>query len=162
MDKKTNTLTRAAILLAIALVFQFVKMGQLVTGSGINAVLIVAAQICGLPWAAAIGAITPFMAVVLGVQPPALIPVVPFIVAGNILYAAAYSVLKKRGKIAAVGLAAMVKFGLLYSAVNYFLTVKAPIKAALSFPQLLTALIGGALALVILKFLNRDHSVEKQ
>lgn len=160
LDKKTNTLTRAAILLAVALVFQFVKMGQLITGSGINAVLIIATQICGLPWAAAIGVITPFMAVVLGVQPPALIPVVPFIIGGNILYAVAYSLLEKRSKIAGVGFAALLKFGLLYSAVNYFVNVKPPIKVALSFPQLLTALIGGAIALVIIQVLERTNKVE--
>ena len=161
IDKSTKTLTRAAILLAVALVFQFVKMGQLVTGSGINAALIVAAQICGLPWAAAIGAITPFMSVVLGVNPPALIPVVPFIVAGNILYVAVYSILKTKGKIMGVGFAALLKFGLLYSAVNYFVAVKPPIKVALSFPQLFTALIGGAVALIIIQVLNRINEAEK-
>ncbi|MCQ1528690.1 ECF transporter S component [Lutispora saccharofermentans] len=161
IDKSTKTLTRAAILLAVALVFQFVKMGQLVTGSGINAVLIVAAQLCGLPWAAAIGAITPLMSVVLGVNPPALIPVVPFIVAGNILYVAVYSILKTKGKIMGVGLAALLKFGLLYSAVNYFVAVKPPIKVALSFPQLFTALIGGAVALIIIKVLDRTQKTEE-
>ncbi|WIV11763.1 ECF transporter S component [Proteiniborus sp. MB09-C3] len=157
MNKKVGTLTRAAILLAIALVFQFVKMGQLVTGSGINAVLIIAAQICGLPWAMAIGFITPFMAVVLGVQPPAMIIVVPFIIAGNILYGTIYSLLKRRSKIIGVIAAAFIKFGLLYSAVNFFLTVNPPIKAALSFPQLLTALIGGSIALVVLQVLERIY-----
>lgn len=155
MDKKINTLIRAAILLAVALVFQFVKMGQLVTGSGINAVLIIAAQVCGLPWAAAIGLITPFMAVVLGVTPPAMIVVVPYIVCGNVLYVLTYSLLKKRSRILGVGVAALLKFGLLYSVVNYFLSVKPPIKLALSFPQLLTALIGGTIALIILKVLER-------
>lgn len=158
MDKKTNTLTRAAILLGIALVFQFVKMGQFVTGSGINAVLIVAASICGAPWAAAIGAITPFMAVILGVQPPALIPVVPFIIVGNIIYAVAFSLIKKYNKISGVIAAALLKFALLYFAVNFFVSVKPPIKAALSFPQLVTALMGGLIALVLIKILE---SVEK-
>ncbi len=155
MDKKTRTLTRTAILLAIALVFQFVKMGQLITGSGINAVLIIASQMCGLPWAAAIGLITPFMAVVLGVTPPVMIVVVPYIVCGNVLYVLTYSLLKKRSRIVGVGVAALLKFGLLYSVVNYFLTVKPPIKAALSFPQLLTALIGGIIALIIIKVLEK-------
>ncbi|WP_352420229.1 ECF transporter S component [Proteiniborus sp.] len=155
MNKKTKTLTRTAILLAIALVFQFVKMGQLITGSGINAVLIIAAQMCGLPWAAAIGLITPFMAVVLGVTPPAMIVVVPYIVCGNVLYVLTYSLLKKRSRVVGVAVAALLKFGLLYSVVNYFLTVKPPIKAALSFPQLLTALIGGSIALIILQVMER-------
>ncbi len=151
MDKKTGILTRAALLLAIALVFQFVKMGQLITGSGINAVLILAAQVCGLPWAMAIGFTTPFMAVVLGVQPSAMIIVVPFIIVSNILYATIYSLLKGRSRIIGVIAAAFAKFGLLYSAVNLFLTVQPPIKAALSFPQLLTALIGGTIALAVIK-----------
>lgn len=158
MDKKTNTLTRAAILLGIALVFQFVKMGQYVTGSGINAVLIVAATVCGASWAAAIGAITPFMAVVLGVQPPALIPVVPFIVAGNIIYVAVFSLTKKYNKIAGVIVAALLKFALLYSAVNFFVIVKPPIKVALSFPQLATALAGGFIALLLIKVLKSNEN----
>lgn len=157
MNKRTRTLTRAAILLAIALVFQFVKMGQLVTGSGINCVLIIAAEICGWPWSAAIGAITPFMALVLGVQPPAIIPAIPFIMAGNIIFGIVYSVFKNRNKIIAVGFAAVIKFGLLYAAVHYFISVKPPIQAALSFPQLLTALIGGAIALIIIEVLNRTN-----
>lgn len=158
MDKKTNTITRAAILLGIALVFQFVKMGQYITGSGINAVLIVTASVCGAPWAAAIGAITPFMAVILGVQPPALIPVVPFIVAGNILYAVVYSLIKKYNKIVGIIAAALLKFALLYSAVNFFVNVKPPIKVALSFPQLVTALSGGFIALILLKILKSAES----
>jgi len=155
MDKKVNTLTKAALLLAIALVFQFVKMGQLITGSGINAVLILAVHICGLPWAIAIGFTTPFMAVILGVQPPAMIIAVPFIVAGNIIYATIYALMKKRNKIIGIIVAALAKFGLLYSAVNFILTVKPPIKAALSFPQLITALAGGTLALIIIQVIER-------
>ncbi len=154
MDKKTNTLTRAAILLGIALVFQFTKMGQFVTGSGINAVLIISASICGAPWAAAIGAITPSMSVVLGVHPPAMMVVVPFIMAGNILYAVVYSLIKRYNKIVGVIVAALIKFALLYSAVNFFIDVKPPIKAALSFPQLVTALTGGFIALALLKILK--------
>lgn len=110
---------------------------------------------CGLPWAAAIGLITPFMAVVLGVTPPAMIVVVPYIVCGNVLYVLTYSLLKKRSRVVGVAVAALLKFGLLYSVVNYFLTVKPPIKAALSFSQLLTALIGGSIALIILQVMER-------
>lgn len=155
MDKKVNVLTKAALLLAIALVFQFVKMGQFITGSGINAVLILATHLCGLPWAIAIGFITPFMAVVLGIQPPALIIVVPFIIAGNVIYSLIYFLLKRKSKAIAIIAAAYAKFELLYSAVNFILTVKPPIKAALSFPQIITALVGGTLALVIIQVIER-------
>jgi len=156
ISKKTNTLTRAAILLAVALVFQFVKFGQLITGSGINAALIMAAHYCGLTWAAGIGAITPFMAFILGVQPPAIVPAIPFIMAANALYAAVYAMLKNKNVILAVAFAAVLKFGFLYTIVNYIIDVKPPIQVALSFPQLATALIGGAAAIIIINIMKRQ------
>jgi hypothetical protein len=155
MKGKLNLLTKAAALLAIALVFQLTKMGQYVTGTGINAVLITAVGICGLPWAAAIGFMTPMLAVLLGVQPPATVVLVPFIMAGNILYAVLFRIIRKYNDYIAVIAAAVVKFTLLYTAANIIVDkLPAPIKLAFSFPQLITALAGGAAAIVVLKALK--------
>lgn len=155
MKGKLNLLTKAAVLLAIALVFQLTKMGQYVTGTGVNAVLITAVGICGLPWAAAIGFMTPMLAVLLGVQPPAAVVLVPFIIAGNILYAVLFSMIRKYNDYIAVIAAAAVKFALLYMAANLIIdNLPAPIKLAFSFPQLITALAGGAVAIIVLKVLK--------
>lgn len=152
MKGKLNLLTKAAVLLAIAIVFQLTKMGQYVTGIGINAVLITAVGACGLPWAAAIGFMTPVLAVLLGVQPPATIVLVPFIIAGNLVYVVLFKVLRRYSDYLAVGAAALTKFILLYTAANVIINkLPAPIKLAFSFPQLITAAAGGAVALVILK-----------
>lgn len=152
MKVKTNLLTKAAVLLAIAMVFQITKMGQYITGTGINAVFITAVGVCGLPWAAAIGFMTPMLAVLLGVQPPATIVLVPFIIAANIVYAALFRILKKYNKYIGVVAAAFAKFILLYTAANIIVNkLPAPIKLAFSFPQLITAAAGGAIALIILK-----------
>lgn len=156
MNNKLNLLTKSAVLLAIALVFQLVKLGQLVTGTAINTVLITAVGMCGLPWAAAIGLITPVMAVLLGVQPPATIVLVPFIIAGNILYVVVFGVVQKHNSFIGVIAAAFAKFLLLYAAVNIIITkLPAPIKLAFSFPQLITALAGGILAVIIIKVLKK-------
>lgn len=156
MKEKTDLLTKAAVLLAIAIVFQLTKMGQYVTGTGINAVLITAVGVCGLPWAAAIGFMTPMLAVLLGVQPPATIVLVPFIIAGNIVYATLFRVLRKHNDYIGVIVAAFAKFILLYSAANIIVNkLPAPIKLAFSFPQLITAAAGGAIALIILKTVKR-------
>jgi len=156
LKDKTNLLTKAAVLLAIAIVFQMTKMGQYVTGTGINAVLIAAVGVCGLSWAAAIGFMTPMFAVLLGVQPPATVVLVPFIIAGNIVYAALFRILKNYNLYIGVAVAALAKFILLYMAANIIVDkLPAPIKLAFSFPQLITALAGGAIALVILKIAKK-------
>ena len=156
MKDKTNMLTKAAVLLAIAIVFQLTKMGQYVTGTGINAVLITAVGVCGLPWAAAIGFMTPMLAVLLGVQPPATVVLVPFIMAGNVLYVTLFRVLRKYNDYVGIISAAIAKFILLYAAANIIVNkLPAPIKLAFSIPQLITAAAGGAIGLIILKAVKK-------
>ncbi|HWQ29953.1 MAG TPA: ECF transporter S component [Negativicutes bacterium] len=157
MKGKLNLLTKASVLLAIAVVFQLTKMGQYVTGTGINAVLVTAVGTCGLPWAVAIGFMTPVLAVLLGIQPAATMILVPFIIAGNILYASTFRVLNKYNALVGVVAAAAAKFLLLYTAANIIITkLPPPIKLAFSFPQLITALAGGILAITIMKALKRS------
>lgn len=152
MKVRLNLLTKAAVLLAIAIVFQITKMGQYVTGTGINAVLITAVGVCGLPWAMAIGLMTPMLAVLLGVQPPPTIVLVPFIMAGNTIYVVLFRLLKKYNDYVGIIAAALAKFALLYTAANIIVNnLPAPIKLAFSFPQLITAIAGGAVALIIMK-----------
>lgn len=156
MKGKLNLLTKAAVLLAIAIVFQLAKMGQYVTGIGINTVLITAVGVCGLPWAAAIGFMTPMLAVLLGVQPPATFVLVPFIIAGNVIYVILFRVLRRCNDYIAIVAAAVAKFILLYVAANIIINkLPAPIKLAFSFPQLITAAVGGATALIILKAVKK-------
>jgi hypothetical protein len=156
MKGKLNLLTKAAVLLAIAIVFQLVKMGQYVTGTGINAVLIAAVGVCGLPWAAAIGIMTPMLAVLLGVQPPPTIVLVPFIMAGNVVYVVLFRILRRYNDYIGIIGAALAKFMLLYTAANVIVgKLPAPIKLAFSFPQLITAVSGGVIAMILLRLVNK-------
>lgn len=158
MKRKLNLLTKASVLLAIAIVFQLVKMGQYVTGTGINAVLATAVGTCGLPWAAAIGLLTPALAVMLGVQPPVTVVLVPFIMAGNVLYSALFSLAGRRNELLGVVAAAFAKFILLYAAANMVVSgLPAPVKLAFSFPQLITGLAGGIVAITIMKALKKSQ-----
>jgi hypothetical protein len=157
MKKELSLLTKAAVLLAIAIVLQLVKMGQYVTGTGINTVLITAVGVCGLPWATAIGIMTPMLAVLLGVQPPPTIVLVPFIIAGNVIYVVLFKILRRYNDYIGIIGAALIKFVLLYTAANIIVAkLPVPIKLAFSFPQLITAAAGGAIALVILKTVGRN------
>lgn len=153
---KVNLLTKASVLLAIAIVLQLAKMGQYVTGTGINAVLVTAVGTCGLPWASVIGFMTPVMAVLLGIQPIVTMVLVPFIIASNILYAALFHVLRRKSDYLGVSAAAFAKFILLYTAANMIITkLPPPVKLAFSIPQLVTGLSGGILAIVIMKALKK-------
>lgn len=153
---------------------------QIVTGSCVNCVLAVTALLVGLWGSVAVALISPICAYLLGIAPN-LITVLP-IMLGNLCFVLLlYFLLGKSLKPVwkqpvAVALAAAVKFGVLYglvvevicgSASSLFLGKKigdtvllAPkmltmLPAMFTWPQLITALIGGSLAMLILPTLKK-------
>lgn len=158
-----TVLTRTAVLLALALVFQigFTQFAQPAVGPLVNMTLLVAAVVVGSAPAIVIGCLTPLMAFVLGIMP--LLPVVPFIMIANAIYILSFNLIRKSipkyGDIVGVIVAASLKFAFLAISIRYFVTFfveKIPPKLVTAFtlPQLYTALIGGFLAIVIVKYLS--------
>lgn len=138
---------------------------QLVTGSLVNCILFVYADRVGLGSAVTVGVVSAILASVIGVGPQVL-PLVPLIAAGNALLAFIYWLAKNKMKIPCILriiLAAAVKCGFLWLTVPMLLSALAsvPEKQAkalsvmFSWPQGLTALIGGLLALVIIPRLKK-------
>lgn len=177
MNKKSLWITETAVMLALLVALQALTkpMGQLVTGSCVNTVLAISALVGGLSCGLTVAVISPVLAFLLGIAPQIL--TVPAIMAGNAVYVALLSLLAdKAGKnILRQGitwvLAAMAKFATLYLIVVKIIcgvlseslmasgTLKAPMLKALpatfSWPQLFTALIGGAVALLIFPILRK-------
>jgi len=177
MNKKIRWITETAILLALLVSLQYITkpMGQLVTGSCVNAILAIAALVGGLSSGLTIALVSPVLAFLLGIAPQIL--TVPAIMAGNSVYVVLLHLLadqtgKNLGKqIAAWLLASVAKFAALYFIVVKLIcsvlaesllaagTLKAPMLKALpatfSWPQLITALIGGAIALAIVPALRK-------
>ncbi len=169
MKKTTLQITRTAALLALLIVLQAATkpLGQFVTGSCVNAVLAVAALFCGLWPGLVVALISPFAAFLLGVGPQ-LFAIIPVIAAGNAVYVVLLSLLGRGGASFARQLLAWLassvcKFLVLYLLVVKLLCSVLPLAQAqidtftlmFSWPQLVTALIGGALAQVILRLLGR-------
>ncbi len=177
MNKKIRWITETAIMLALLVTLQSLTkpMGQLVTGSCVNAVLAVSALVGGLGSGLTVALISPVMAYLLGIAPQIL--TVPAIMAGNGVYVVLLSLLSdKRGKnlakqaVAWIA-AAAAKFVTLYVIVVKVIcgvmsasllaagTLKEPMLKALpatfSWPQLFTALIGGAVALAIVPVIRK-------
>ena len=152
MNKKTLWLTRTAMLIALLLVLQSVTKGggQYVTGSCVNAVLAVAALV------------SPFAAFLLGIGPQ-LLPIVPAIALGNLVYVAVLWVILRKHKLMSARsvvawiVAAVCKFLTLYLVVVKLLCNVLTLKpqqistftTMFSWPQLVTALIGGGAALLV-------------
>ncbi len=164
MSKKTLWLCRTAVMIAVLVALQFVTkpLGQFVTGSCVNMVLVVA-TLCGGLWCGfTVALISPFAAFLVGVG-PALIQIVPVISVGNIVLVLVYAFVYKKldrawvRECAAVIAAAVLKFAALYLVVVKLLLPVlglaekqvAVMSAMFSWPQLVTALIGGVLGAVV-------------
>lgn len=177
MNKKIRWVTETAIMLALLVTLQALTkgFGQLVTGSCVNAVLAVSVLLGGLGCGVTVALVSPVMAFLLGIAPQIL--TVPAIMAGNTVYVVILCLLADRtGKnllrqAAAWLAAAAAKFAVLYVIVVKIIcgvmsaslleagTLKPPMLQALpatfSWPQLITALIGGAAALLIVPVLRK-------
>ena len=174
MRNKVLRITETALMLAVLIALQAVTrgFGQLVTGSCVNAVLAVTVLLTGLSSGLTVGVISPVMAFLLGIAPN-IVTVVP-IMLGNCLYVLVLWLLagKKDRPLwvrwIAVPASAGVKFAVLYGLVVKLVcgvasgvllgqkigqtVVLAPpmlekLPAMFTWPQLITALIGGAVAL---------------
>ena len=176
MNKKIRWITETAIMLALLVSLQALTkgFGQLVTGSCVNAILAIATLVGGLGCGITVALISPVLAFLLGIAPQIL--TVPAIMAGNTVYVLLLGLIVGKSnnivrKVIAWAVAAVAKFGALYGIVVGLIcgvlsegllaagTLKEPMLKALpatfSWPQLFTALIGGAVALLIVPVLRK-------
>ena len=176
MKSKALWVTRTAVMLALLIVLQWVTkpLGQIVTGSCVNAVLAVTVLLTGISSGVTVAVLSPVFAYLLGIAPQTL--TVPAIMIGNAAYVVALHMVVGDGKAlwkSVTGLlgAALCKFALLYVLVTHVICgvlaqpllaqglLKEPMLKALpatfSAPQLVTALIGGAVALLIVPVLKK-------
>ena len=169
--KKTTWITQTAVCLALLVALQFFtrSLGQYVTGSCVNLVLAIASLIGGTWSGVVVAVISPFCAKLLGIG-PAFFPMVPCVSLGNAVYAVIFGLLVgkfllKKQTAAAFGsmvLAAAAKFVTLYIVlVRLVAPAVVPaaklstVTAAFTWPQLVTALIGGVLACLIAPVIRR-------
>ncbi len=177
MNKKTRWIAETAIMLTLLVSLQAITkpMGQLVTGSCVNTVLAVSVLVAGLGSGITVALISPVLAFLLGIAPQIL--TVPAIMVGNTVFVGMlYLLADVSGKnlarqAAAWVVSAFAKFAALYLIVVKLIcgvlsesllasgNLKPPMLKALpatfSWPQLITALIGGAVALLMVPLLRK-------
>ena len=177
MSKKIRWITETAVMLALLVCLQALTkpLGQLVTGSCVNTVLAVSALVGGVGCGLVVALCSPVLAYLLGIAPQIL--TVPAIMAGNCVFVVLLALLADRTgrnlvkQAVAWVAAAVAKFAALYAIVVWLIcgvlsesllaagTMKPPMLQALpatfSWPQLITALVGGAIALTITPVLRK-------
>lgn len=182
MNKKVLWITETAVMLALLVALQAVTkpLGQLVTGSCVNAVLAITVLLTGLSGGITVALVSPIFAFLFGIAPN-FITVLP-IMLGNVCYVVLLKLIAGktwkpvwRQPVALIA-AAGVKFGVLYLLVVQVIcglakgallgkklggiVLLAPpmlkmLPSMFAWPQLFTALIGGALALLITPVLRK-------
>ena len=171
MNKSAKFITRTGILLALTILFQSLRVlipfmpaniSQYVVGSLVNLSLIVAAVMVGIKGGLVIAAVAPVIAFLQGFTPSPVL-VVP-IALGNIVLVAAAALLHDKNPVLAFSSGAVLKFLTLYISVVHialpFFMPNAPDKmrallsVQFSWPQLVTAAIGGILATGVLAALK--------
>lgn len=157
MKKKTLWITETAVMIALLIALQAVTKpaGQFVTGSCVNLVLAMSVLVGGLWCGVTVALLSPFFAFLLSIG-PALLPVVPLVA---VLYFITGKHLTPKSPAAWAGVAAaaaakcltlyLLIVKLLIPALSLPAKQAAVLSASFSWPQIVTALIGGTLAVLI-------------
>ena len=182
MKKKTQWITETAVMLALLIALQALTkpLGQLVTGSCVNAVLAIVVLLIGMSSGITVAVISPICAYLLGIAPN-FVTVLPIMI-GNVCYVVLLRLIAGKShkplwkQPVALISAAGVKFGVLYLLVVKVIcgvasgallgkklgdiVVLAPpmlklLPTMFAWPQLFTALIGGAVALLLAPVLRK-------
>jgi hypothetical protein len=171
MKTKIYWIAKTAMFIALLVALQAVTkpMGQFVTGSVVNLILILSVVIGGIASGACVAVISPVMAAFLGIA--GRWELVAFIILGNIAIILVwwfFDKLKMKNEIIPYIIAlisgAIVKFGVLFLSVNYIaipLVLKLPadkagaISAQFGIAQLITAAIGGIVAVAAIPLIKK-------
>jgi hypothetical protein len=176
--RKTIYISRMVVFISLSIAVELIGLPQPITGPLVNFMLLLSAMVLGPAAGVVLGIFTPIIAVIRGQLPPALMPMVPFIVIGNALLVSIFigtkralnsvifprsSLLKSVSPWSGIVLGSLCKFLWLYVSAGFVLpkvlgTNMPPVLVAMmALPQFITALIGGALALIVYSMLKKRY-----
>lgn len=153
----SRTLLKSSqFLLALALILFAPLIGnQFITGTIVNASLLMSVMLFGLPGAAVLCFVPSIISLFTGFLPWVMAPMVPFIIMGNILLVLIFDLLRKKNFFLGLVPAALLKFSFLFLISNYLIhffvkqAVASNIAIMMSWPQLITALLGGVIVFLL-------------
>lgn len=160
-------LTRISLLLALMIVLQSLRMfvpvppfvSMFIIGSTVNACLLVAVEVVGWKAALILAVVAPVVAYL---QQVLVLPIFIIPVAlANTVYVLGYQLMVRKNLYLGIGCAAILKMISLYCSVSWILSVvELPAKLAMilqmmmSWPQLVTGVMGGILCTLVVRRLG--------
>jgi len=171
-----RTFTRLVFFIAMTLAVELIGLPQPVTGPFVNLMLVLTTLILNAYAGTILGFVTPLLGLLRGQLPAPLAPFVPFIMLGNAGLVLGVALFIHRPSSspqplgwrpwAGVAAGALIKFGWLFVSARHLLPLlfARPLPPALvammTFPQLITALAGGFLAILFHALLIRRRIVK--
>lgn len=153
--------TWAILGLFVAIVPAFVH-SQWLTGPFVNAILLLTSVLVGPMEAVILGLIPSTVALSSGILPLPLAPMIPFIMISNALFIAVFHSLSQKSFALAVLVAAFLKYLFLFFFVTFLAsslfsdTLIGKVAILMSWPQFATALLGGLVAFLLLKLIQKS------
>lgn len=144
-----------SIFVAIAVTAPYF-LNQLVTGSIVNALLFIAVFVLGIESALLLCFIPSIISIYTGLLPTVLIPMIPFIIIGNVLLVLTFYFLRKKEFLIGVIPAILIKFLFIFVVGNILAStilngIASKVILMVSWPQLATATAGACIAFLFLK-----------
>jgi hypothetical protein len=161
IENKKISISTLTLLIGIAVAAPLLIHQQLITGSIINAELILGASILGVSDGLLIGLIPSTIALVVGILSPALAPMIPFIILSNAILVLVFSYLSKINYWLGAIAASICKFAFLYATssvvINLLLNkqLTPAVRQTMNLIQLFTALMGSLLAFGAIKIISK-------
>jgi len=137
---------------------------QFITGTIVNASLLMAVIMLGMRGAMLLSVLPSLVSLLFGLLPIVMAPMVPFIIIGNISLVYIFDLLRKRNFFLGLIPAALVKFSFLFLISNFLISffikqsVAQKIAIMMSWPQLITALMGGIVAYILFNIYNHKNN----
>lgn len=163
-NEKLIILTEFITLLTMISIAPLIK-NQLITGTIVNSILFVSIATMGKRAAISISIIPSFIALFSGILLPIMIPIIPFIIMGNILLVIIFDLLNKNNYWKAIILASLIKFLFLFttSYLIFNIILEKEIARKILFTmgpiQFITAVSGGILAFLIIKIFKKGPTL---
>ncbi|WP_024834101.1 ECF transporter S component [Ruminiclostridium josui] len=166
-NDKIGMITRTAVLLAVVVAVQMagrsLPYSNFIVGPLVNMSILVAAMTAGIGGGVAIAILSPFTSLVNNHAPlaTALLLYAPAISVANLILVIVFYFLYSKNKYAGIVLGSILKFGFLYGSINLFLNIfqfpkfAQKLLAMFSWPQLVTALIGGIIAIPVITRISK-------
>lgn len=137
---------------------------QFITGPIVNATLLVAVASLGMRDAILIGLIPCSIALAVGLLPPVLAPMIPFIIVGNAILVVTFGYLRQRNYWLGLVAGSILKFAFLFGTSSIVISLllnqnlASSVAVMMSWPQLVTALAGGMIAYGVLRGLRKQNN----